>query len=424
MKNSVWKTFMELSLVRGIVPRTVFGLTAIAAIILVIGLALSKSKKRGRLHPLIVSLIAAVLAGAAGLLVAWLVSDVFMVFGVSLGWPVIFTIAGGIAGVGFVIAAAVTMRGARRVLAIVLVPLVLLSTALGVDSIYGEYQTIGTLVGYTPYASLGSIEVHKAAMARKAMIYLPPAALSDRPPALPVMELLAGQPGSPSRLIDAGNIAATMNAYAAKHDGLAPIVLVPDQNGEATHNSLCADTTQGNAETYLTTDVVNWAKKMLPVAKSARMWAMGGFSQGGTCTTQLVPRHPEIYGAMLPVDGELKPTNGSVGKMVQEYFAGDRKAYDEQVPVNAIASSGTSEQALFTGAGERDKESISNMRTIADAARKAGMEVTELIVPGTGHDWHAVQAVWRPGLDWFGERTGLGEMTKSLKEYPQVEVLQ
>ena len=460
MKNSVWKTFMELSLVRGIVPWTVFGLTAIAAIILVIGLALSKSNKRGRLHPLIVSLIAAVLAGAAGMLVAWLVSDVFMVFGVSLGWPVIFTIAGGIAGVGFVIAAAVTMRGARRVLAIVLVPLVLLSTALGVDSIYGEYQTIGTLVGYTPYASLGSIEVHKAAMsvsdwrskaqksslpsmpsqgkvltvdipnaksnftARKAMIYLPPAALSDRPPALPVMELLAGQPGSPSRLIDAGNIAATMNAYAAKHDGLAPIVLVPDQNGEATHNSLCADTTQGNAETYLTTDVVNWAKKMLPVAKSARMWAMGGFSQGGTCTTQLVPRHPEIYGAMLPVDGELKPTNGSVGKMIQEYFAGDRKAYDEQVPVNAIAATGTPEQALFTGAGERDKESISNMRTIADAARKAGMEVTELIVPGTGHDWHAVQAVWRPGLDWFGERTGLGEMTKSLKEYPQVEVLQ
>ena len=260
--------------------------------------------------------------------------------------------------------------------------------------------------------------------ARKAMIYLPPAALSDRPPALPVMELLAGQPGSPSRLIDAGNIAATMNAYAAKHDGLAPIVLVPDQNGEATHNSLCADTTQGNAETYLTTDVVNWAKKMLPVAKSAHMWAMGGFSQGGTCTTQLVPRHPDIYGAMLPVDGELKPTNGSVGKMVQEYFAGDRKAYDEQVPVNAIASSGTSEQALFTGAGERDKESISNMRTIAAAARKAGMEVTELIVPGAGHDWHAVQAVWRPGLDWFGERTGLGEMAKSLKEYPQVEVLQ
>ena len=63
MKNSVWKTFMELSLVRGIVPRTVFGLTAIAAIILIIGLALSKSKKRGRLHPLIVSLIVSPVTG-------------------------------------------------------------------------------------------------------------------------------------------------------------------------------------------------------------------------------------------------------------------------------------------------------------------------------------------------------------------------
>ena len=41
---------------------------------------------------------------------------------------------------------------------------------------------------------------------------------------------------------------ATMNAYAAKHDGPALIVPVPDQNGEATHNSPRADTTQGNTE--------------------------------------------------------------------------------------------------------------------------------------------------------------------------------
>ena len=362
MEDSVWKTVMGLSLVRGIVPRTLFGLTAVAAIIL-IGI-LAFGGRRRRPHPLVASLVAATLAGAGGLLATWLMSDVFMVFGVSLGWPVILTVAGGFAGLGFVLAAAVTLRGARRVLAVVLVPLVLASTALGVDSIYGEYRTIGNLVGYTPYPPLGSVTVRKASMsvgewrdkarkdalpsmpdsgkvfavdipnteskfkARKAMVYLPPAALSDRPPALPVMELLAGQPGSPGRLIDAGNIAATMNAYAAEHDGLAPIVLAPDQNGSAMHNSLCADTTRGNAETYLTKDVVNWARATLPVAKSARMWAMGGFSQGGTCTTQLVPRHPDIYGAMLPVDGELEPTDGSVETMVRRYFAGDRKAYD------------------------------------------------------------------------------------------------
>ena len=138
-----------------------------------------------------------------------------MAFGVSLGWPVIFTIAGGIAAVGFVIASAVIVQGLRRVVAIILVPLILVSTALGVDSIYGEYQTIGNLVGYSPYASLSSVKVHESAMsvdqwrkraqrndlpdmpqtgkvltvtipntksnfaARPAMIYLPPAALSE-----------------------------------------------------------------------------------------------------------------------------------------------------------------------------------------------------------------------------------------------------
>ena len=268
---------MELSLIRGIVPQTVFGVTAVAALVLLIGLVVGKRNRAHRMHPLIVSLIVAVAAGAVGLLAAWLVSDVFMAFGVSLGWPVIFTIAGGIAAVGFVIAAAVIVQGLRRVVAIILVPLILVSTALGVDSIYGEYQTIGNLVGYSPYASLSSVKVHESAMsvdqwrkraqrndlpdmpqtgkvltvtipntksnfaARPAMIYLPPAALSEMPPTLPVMELMAGQPGSPSRLIDAGNIAAMMDSYAAKHDGLAPIVIAPDQNGEVSHNSLCAD---------------------------------------------------------------------------------------------------------------------------------------------------------------------------------------
>ena len=106
---------------------------------MLIGLVVGKRNRAHRMHPLIVSLIVAVAAGAVGLLAAWLVSDVFMAFEVSLGWPVIFTIAGGIAAVGFVIAAAVIVQGLRRVVAIILVPLILVSTALGVDSIYGEY---------------------------------------------------------------------------------------------------------------------------------------------------------------------------------------------------------------------------------------------------------------------------------------------
>ncbi|KAA8816535.1 esterase [Bifidobacterium callitrichos] len=474
---------MQTSLVRGALPMTVFSLTALAGVALLVMLIAAAIRRAAPVPApasaptpalIAVPLLAAVASGILGLIAAWLVSDVFMVFGVSLGWPVIITIACGIAGLGFLIAAIVVANRRRvprtvtrrvmRALAAVLVPLALASTGLRVDAIYGEYQTVGSLVGYSPYASIDSITVHRASMtveqwrsrarahrlpsmpdatagrivtadipntrsrfhARRAMVYLPPAALSPTPPRLPVMELLAGQPGSPGRLVAASGIASMMNAYAAAHDGLAPIVVVPDQNGADSLNSLCADTSQGNAETYLTRDVVDWAKRRLPVAKTPHMWAIGGFSQGGTCTTQLAPRHPDLYGAMLPVDGELKPTNGSVADMTRNYFRGRRADYDAQVPVNALAKLDPGEAnglALFAGAGARDVESVRNMRTIAAAARKAGMsEVTEIVVPGTGHDWHAVTAVWRPGVDWFGARTGLGDMTKELKDYPQVEV--
>ncbi|WP_240542179.1 alpha/beta hydrolase-fold protein [Bifidobacterium sp. CP2] len=486
---------MQVSLVHGVLPWTVFAVTACAAVALVISLVIalfrsapgkfvdsadspapctpaSRAAAFRPVRSVLAVPAAALAAGLVGLLLAWFLSDGIMVFGVSLGWPVIIAAACGFAGLGALTAVIVVANRRRapravarrvtRAIAVVLIPLTLLATGLSIDATFGEYQTVGSLVGYTPYASLESVTVHHASMtvaqwraaaarhdapdhpahgriltvtipntkshfqARKAMVYLPPAALAKTPPRLPVMELLAGQPGSPGRLIVAGDIAGMMNAYAATHDGLAPVVVVPDQNGADTHNSLCADTSQGDAETYLTRDVVAWAKRTLPVATAPRMWAIGGFSQGGTCTTQLAPRHPDLYGAMLPVDGELKPTNGSVAEMTRNYFRGRRADYDAQVPVNALAALDPDDAgglALFAGAGERDTDSVRNMRTIAAAARKAGVsEVTEIVVPGTGHDWHAVQAVWRPGVDWFGARTGLGAMTKNVGDYPQVEV--
>ena len=46
---------MELSLIRGIVPQTVFGVTAVAALVLLIGLVVGKRNRAHRMHPLIVS---------------------------------------------------------------------------------------------------------------------------------------------------------------------------------------------------------------------------------------------------------------------------------------------------------------------------------------------------------------------------------
>ncbi|MEO6944073.1 MAG: hypothetical protein ABI053_05120, partial [Lacisediminihabitans sp.] len=97
---------------------------------------------------------------------------------------------------------------------------------------------------------------------RPAGLYLPPAALVKNPPALPLVIMLMGQPGNP----DPSFQAPILNAYAARHHGLAPIVLVADQLGNPGIDPLCLDTAKyGKAETFLTTDVVNWARTNLHV---------------------------------------------------------------------------------------------------------------------------------------------------------------
>ena len=388
----------------------------------------------------------AVVAGAAGLLACWLVSDVIMVFGVSLGWTVIGTVAAGFAVLGFLAGAIRRTRRFARALAVALVPLTVVACAMGVNAAYGEFRTVGSLVGYSPYRRLGDgVVVRRAAMdvtqwrdlaarrqlpsmpssgtivsadipagasgfrARTALIYLPPAALTDTPPSLPVFVMLAGQPGSPNRVFAASGIETMLDDYAARHDGLAPIVVVPDQNGSSTVNSLCADTTKvGRAETYLSADVPEWIRATLPAAPSGAQWAVAGFSQGGTCATQLGARHPDLFGTFIAVGGEREPVAGSRQATIDDYFDGDEEAYRAQVPADAIAAHAPSGQTAVLAAGADDPTSVANARTIGDAARRAGMDVTELAVRHAGHDWHAVNETLETALPWWCGRVGLG----------------
>lgn len=442
----------KVHLTQGWLPASIFSLTALALIVLTLtGLT------HGRWRTLLRQVAIALGIGGLGLLATWLVSDVFMLFGVSLGWMVIISVALGFLAVGFAVCILITARGWRRILAALTVLLCLLSTGLRVDIIYGEFTTLGSLFSVSLYpdyrghetarpamsvaqwrslASRGKLPSHPSVgrsysmhipnsrsqfAARPADIYLPPAALSDKPPALPVFVLLAGQPGSPDRLFTAGAIPAMMDAYAAQHDGLAPVVVSPDQNGASSHNSLCVDSpVYGKAETYLSSDVPAWIRAELPVASQPQQWAIGGFSQGGTCSTQLGARHPKVYGNMLPADGELEPTQGRQEQMIRDYFDGDRKRFLAQVPARAMLERAPSRQLLFTAAGSNDKESQHNMIVIAKAANRSGMKVRAVITQGSGHDWHTVKTAWKPGLEWVGEAMGLGPMSRPIEDFPNI----
>lgn len=458
---------VNISLVDGWFPATLFSITAVLAAIL-LGIAIWEmvggSCGGGKRAIAVVAcpMVIAVIAGIVGLVIAWLLSDVFVVLGVELGPRVIAWAGCSCAIIGFAVSHAMLHRGVLRAIAVILVVCAVFSTATGIDQAYGEYATIGSLFGQDAYneadltgmakrndlisvtqwrqeAADGSIsdipahgEVSKVNIpatashfeARQALVYLPPAALATakHKPALPVILMMSGQPGSPGRVFAAGGIQTMMDDYAQHHDGLAPIVIAADQLGDDSHNTLCVDSpVYGKALTYLTKDVVDWVKTNLPAAQQAQDWAIAGFSQGATCSLQIGANHPDLFGTIIPTGSELKPTNGSESSMISRFFHGDRTAYEKQIPINAIRNHAPSNQTLVIGAGEHDHESVRNVELIAPVAQQEGMHVTAVESLGNAHDWHAVQDTLRYGLVVFGYNTGLSDAKPKLADYPNLK---
>ena len=86
---------------------------------------------------------------------------------------------------------------------------------------------------------------------RRAQVYLPPAWFTSPRPHLPVIELLHGTPGGPADWTRAADADVTAERWAAKHDGVAPIIVMPDVNGAFWADTECVNGTAGNATPYL-----------------------------------------------------------------------------------------------------------------------------------------------------------------------------
>ncbi|MBC7723488.1 MAG: hypothetical protein H7146_01900 [Burkholderiaceae bacterium] len=370
--------------------------------------------------------------GAAfGWALSWLVSDVWDLFGISFsmvtrGWIVAF-----FAGAGVVIAA-LSLTRRRRVAAILAIPAFLLAAATGINADFAQYPTVRTVLGIPLYGALdatpaassdatvamptagtvGEVTIPATVSgfaARSAIVYLPPAALVPNPVALPVIEMMSGQPGSPQDAFQAGQLAVTLDAYAKAHNGLAPIVVVPDQLGTPDNNPMCVDSPLGNSATYLTVDVPNWIRSTFHVDSSPTGWVIAGFSQGGTCSIQLGAAHPEIWGTVLDVSGELQPQLATAAQTIASGFGGSKAAYAAAAP-SAILAAHTpySDFEVIVGVGGDDARFGPFSRQIEAAAKKAGATTASIVSPGTSHDWHTVQYVFTQALPLLADRSGLG----------------
>jgi S-formylglutathione hydrolase FrmB len=237
-------------------------------------------------------------------------------------------------------------------------------------------------------------------------VYLPPAYLATPRAKLPVLVLVAGQPGTTRDWIDAGQVSPLLDRFAREHRGLAPIVVMPDHLGSTFANPLCLDSRLGNVETYLATDVPAWVRQHLQVADDPSGWAIGGFSQGGTCALQLAVRAPGVYRTFVDIAGQREPTLGTRKRTVDRAFGGDTVAFAAVNPLDVLARTRFPHSAGIIVAGSDDHPYKQDAGDVFQACQRSGMAVQWMELPG-GHNF----AVWRPALDrslpWLASRLGL-----------------
>ncbi|MGN6200341.1 alpha/beta hydrolase [Humibacter sp.] len=294
----------------------------------------------------LVTAAAAILAGIVVAVVIWfVVVRINHTFGIPLKHAVYLWFAATLAAVSLAVASMWRTRWWRKAAAGAAIPVFLIAGTMGINASIGLDRTLGSLIGvvvrhplelapavadmadgrggaksprplwqtWMPPANMpktGKTGTHiipgtmSGFIGRPAGIYLPPAALVAHAPALPLVILMMGQPGSP----DPTFAAAALNAFAARHKGLAPIVVVADQLGNSDQDPLCLNTTQfGNARTYITVDVVNWALTHLNVIKDHRYWTIAGYSNGGACAASFIAQQPQLWSNLIDVSGEEYP---------------------------------------------------------------------------------------------------------------------
>lgn len=369
---------------------------------------------------------AIVLGALVGWGLVWELGDVQDLFGVQLSTVVHIAGAAMFAGLAVAVVNLFRTRWWRKAVAVLTVPLALVAGGLMINEDFAYYPTLGDVVGDTGVGALVAGSLHGTARplsswrapagmpttgslgtvtipgtqshfhARKAWVWLPPAALVKDPPRLPVVVGLSGQPGQPSDLFLAGHLDDAMNAVARAHQGVAPIIVVPDQLGSASSNPMCVNSRLGDVATYITVDVRHWVLAHEPVSSNRLDWTIAGFSEGGTCAIQFGSGFPAEFGSIVDVSGELAPRNGSLTQTIDRGFHGRARDYVDASPLHLLSTHRyPSTTAMFAVGGADDRYRPITVRMSAAAAR-AGMRVRTWIVPGTAHDWHTASQ----GLSW------------------------
>ncbi|MFF2816590.1 alpha/beta hydrolase [Kitasatospora cineracea] len=246
---------------------------------------------------------------------------------------------------------------------------------------------------------------------RRELVYLPPAWFRSKVrPKLPVVEMIGGQFAAPDNWIRAGGAISTADAYAAAHNGYAPILVMVDATGNFKTDTECVNGKPGNAEDHLVKDIPPYIAKTFGSASGPHSWAVAGWSMGGTCAVDLAVLHPDVFGHFVDISGDTGPNLGGKQTTINDLYGGNAAAWDAHDPVTVL---GRAKKDAYRGSGgyflvgdEEGGKHLESAQILDRAAREAGLETKVEVHPGK-HDWQFGTASFKLALPWLAQRTGL-----------------
>lgn len=427
--------FFKLGVIDGPLPLTIWGLTIAGVIVLLV-----RRPTPAWLWRVVIALAVGIGGGVA--LVLW--ANATNAFGAPMPLGVGFWVSAGFAGTLIGIVSLWERRAWRKIVAVLVVILALLSTTLGVNATFGINRTVGSMFGistedridglpkpaptqtpsgplyesWTPPADMpetGKVAQlsGKAAIAstggftpRPATIYLPPAALTDNPPRLPLVVMMMGYPGNPEPTF----IVPVLDKMAKANKGLAPIVIVADQLGSENQDPVCADSKKyGGVSTYFNTDIPAYATQKLNVLLDHKTWTIMGYSNGGACAFTWATHHPGIWGNVIGISSDEFPGIEWIDGAVKTIFNGDKAAFEANKATAGIAENPgkfADHLAVFT-VGEKDAAFLPGVEMNKKQAEAAGFTTVFRVVPGADHLASALNGGIPFAMDLLYRRFGL-----------------
>ncbi|WP_370071213.1 alpha/beta hydrolase [Mycobacterium sp. MAA66] len=349
----------------------------------------------------------------------------------------------------------------RRGVAVLAVPLCLLSTGVALNGWVGYFPTVQTAWGeltagpladqtdmttVTAMKAAGTVPSHGQVVPveipdtasgfnhRTEIVYLPPAWFAKNAAPLPTVMMIAGEFNTPADWLRIGNVATLFDSFAAAHGGFTPVFVFVDSGGSFNNDTECVNGTRGNVADHLTKDVVPYMESTFGVSAKPANWGVVGWSMGGTCAVDLTVMHPELFSTFVDIAGDMGPNAGTKDQTIARLYGGNAAEWAAFDPTTVMAKhgpyqgvsgwfdissdapkkqqhgGGDAQAADAVGLGGRDAagnpgDQAEAAKALCASGKQLGIDCTVETQPGK-HDWPFAVNAFVLSLPWLAGQVG------------------